>query len=102
VEALQGPHLPSLPEREGNIVNGTSHSGPARCFYLTIHFGQGESSPCQAPVRWHGVIRTADGTAHRVLSCDAHAEHLDDRKPVTRRVDAVNTTTDRVVMLSPK
>ena len=83
-------------------MNDASQPGPARCFYLTIHFGERRPSRCQAPIRWHGVIRTADGTTHRVLSCDAHAEHLDDRKPVTRRVDAVNTTTDRVVMLSPK
>jgi hypothetical protein len=67
-----------------------------------IDSGRGRPARCQTPVAWHGVLSSGDGGRYRVCSCDAHAGYLDDRKPVTRRIDAVNTTTDRVVMLSWK
>ena len=73
---------------------------PARCFYLTIHFGTRNTNRCQAPVGWWGVIRTADGATYRVLSCDVHADHLEDRRALPKCIDAADSTTDRVIMFS--
>lgn len=57
-------------------------SGSTRCFHLIVRFGQSPPKPCQAPVRWQGVIRTVEGTAFHVFSCEDHAGVVQDRRPM--------------------
>ncbi len=76
-------------------------TNPARCF-LIVDVGRGQPTHCPEPVEWHGSLRSGDGGWYRVWACDVHAEHLDDAKPITRRLDVANATADAIVMLSWK
>jgi hypothetical protein len=81
-------------------VNDEPRPGPARCFQLTIHFGMSTTNPCRAPIAWQGVIRTADGLAYRVLSCEVHANRLEDRQPCSSRFDPADNATDPFAVFS--
>jgi hypothetical protein len=73
-------------------------TGPARCFSM-IRNSVGRAMRCREPVTWHGALASAKRGAYRVFSCDLHADLLVDRSPITKRVRAADTTTDRVTLL---
>jgi hypothetical protein len=71
-------------------VSDESQPGAVRCFYLTIRFDDRGIERCEAPVCWHGVIRTVDGATFRVLSCDTHATTIEGREQLTEAVGRRN------------
>ena len=77
-----------------------SRAVPARCFHLTIHLATSRATRCRAAVQWLGVIRTADGVAHRVVSCDVHVDRLEGRRPLATYLNPLDNAADRVVVFS--
>jgi hypothetical protein len=66
-----------------------SRTGPTRCF-LVADTSVSSRTACTEPVRWHGSVRSAEGVAHRVFSCNEHAGGIEDRITVTKRMDLSN------------
>ena len=79
-------------------MNKDPGTGSASCF-LHVDNGVDGPSECTMPVKWHGSIRSAGGTSHRVFSCNAHAGTIDDRIPVVRRRDVTEAPSHRIKML---
>ena len=71
---------------------------PARCFAI-IDTGTGQPTRCKAVVAWRGLVRSADGATHHVLSCEKHVEHVEGSAPFSGNVEASGAASDRVVML---
>ncbi len=73
-------------------------TGPARCCSI-ISNSVGRAMQCREPVRWHGMLASALKRPYRVFACDLHADLLVDPSPITKRVRAEDTTTERVIIL---